>query len=496
MTVTTIVRASRRSSRSSSAATDEVQAASGHPLRRAEGPGPQRWIHTYRLALLTGDAMAGLAVLALVLASGQLSWAIAGLPLAWVAVGALTGAYRPHVLSAGAHDLRAVLLAGLVLLAAVSVLDVAGVTLQRTTAIAAILATTGLASLVRFGTRIMIHAQRRAGRCTQRILVVGEAGPVIEMVERLHRATQAIEPVAVVVPADQVELVHGLGLPICALSESDYETTVAAAEEALADAVLLVPGSGIDTAVWRGVSRACEWHGLQIMFSPGVVDVATSAPFVSVAGVPVLAVPRPGPGGAGQFAKQLVDRAGAGIGMLLVWPLLAAIALAIRLESPGPVLFRQVRVGQNGTLFTMTKFRTMHINAEATLAELRHLNESEGPLFKLRDDPRITRVGKVLRRLSLDELPQLANVVNGTMSLVGPRPPLPREVEEYTRVERRRLLVKPGLTGLWQVGGRSELGWAEAVQLDIGYVESWSLPLDLRIMARTIPAILRRTGAF
>jgi len=300
----------------------------------------------------------------------------------------------------------------------------------------------------------------------------------------------------VVVPAHEAELVQSLGLPVCALSESDPETAVAAAAKHLADAVLLVPGSGIDTGVWRGISRACEWHGLQIMFSPGVVDVATSAPFVSVAGVPVLAVPRPGPGGAGQFAKQFVDRAGAGIGLLVVWPVLAAIALAIRLDSRGPVLFRQVRVGQNGVPFKITKFRTMHIDAEATLAQLRHLNESEGPLFKLRDDPRITRVGKMLRKLSLDELPQLANVVAGAMSLVGPRPPLPNEVEEYTRVERRRLLVKPGLTGLWQVGGRSGLGWAEAVQLDIRYVESWSLPLDLRILARTIPAVLRGTGAY
>ncbi len=495
MTVTTIVRA-RRSLRTSSAATDEVQAASGHTLRRPVGSGPQRWIHTYRVALVTGDAIAGMAVLGLVLASGQFSWAVAGLPLAWVAVGALTGVYRPHVLSAGSHDLRAVLLAGVVLLAAISVLEVAGVTLQRTSVIAAILATTGLASLVRFGTRIMINARRKAGGCTQRILVVGEAGPVTEMVERLHRAARAIEPVAVVVPAHEAELVQSLGLPVCALSESDPETAVAAAEEHLADAVLLVPGSGIDTGVWRGISRACEWHGLQIMFSPGVVDVATSAPFVSVAGVPVLAVPRPGPGGAGQFAKQLVDRAGAGIGLLVVWPVLAAIALAIRLDSRGPVLFRQVRVGQNGVPFKITKFRTMHIDAEATLAQLRHLNESEGPLFKLRDDPRITRVGKMLRKFSLDELPQLANVEAGAMSLVGPRPPLPSEVEEYTRVERRRLLVKPGLTGLWQVGGRSGLGWAEAVQLDIRYVESWSLPLDLRILARTIPAVLRGTGAF
>jgi lipopolysaccharide/colanic/teichoic acid biosynthesis glycosyltransferase len=159
-------------------------------------------------------------------------------------------------------------------------------------------------------------------------------------------------------------------------------------------------------------------------------------------------------------------------------------------------MFRQLRIGANGAPFRIFKFRTMHVNAEQALDELRHLNESEGPLFKLRDDPRVTRVGRVLRKLSLDELPQLANVVAGTMSLVGPRPPLPSEVEAYSRAERRRLLVKPGLTGLWQVGGRSNLCWAEAVQLDIRYVESWSLPLDLRVLARTLPAVVRGTGAF
>ena len=260
--------------------------------------------------------------------------------------------------------------------------------------------------------------------------------------------------------------------------------------------MLLVPGGEIATPVWRGIARACEWHELPLMFSPAIVDVATSAPMVPVAGVPVLAVPRPGPSGAGQFAKQVVDRAGAGIGLLLLAPVLLAIATGDPLRQPGPVLFRQVRVGENGKPFTIFKFRTMRVDAEHVLADLIHLNESEGPLFKLRDDPRVTRVGRVLRKLSVDELPQLANVVSGSMSLVGPRPPLPSEVEEYTRVERRRLLVKPGLTGLWQVGGRSELGWADSVQLDIRYVESWSLPLDLRILARTIPAVVRGTGAY
>ncbi len=460
------------------------------------GAGSRTWIHTYRAALVVGDALSAVSVVGVAIATTHFSWALASLPVAWAVVAALTGAYRPRVLSAGAHDLRTVVLAGVVMLAAISVLEVAGVAVRDTVLVAGILAITVAASLVRFASRLSINARRRNGACSQRVLVVGEATPVAEMVERLRRAARSIVPIAVVVPSHQVDLVRGLGVPVSALSESDPETTVAAAGEHLADAVLLVPGGDIATSVWRGIARACEWHDLQLMFSPAVVDVATSAPMVPVAGVPVLAVPRPGPAGTGQFAKQVVDRLGAGIGLVLIAPLLLAIALAIRFDTPGPAMFRQVRVGANGVPFRIFKFRTMRRDAEQVLAELQHLNESEGPLFKLRRDPRVTRVGQVLRKLSLDELPQLANVFAGSMSLVGPRPPLPHEVDAYTRVERRRLLVKPGLTGLWQVGGRSDLGWAEAVQLDIGYVESWSLPLDLRILARTIPAVIRGTGAF
>jgi lipopolysaccharide/colanic/teichoic acid biosynthesis glycosyltransferase len=166
------------------------------------------------------------------------------------------------------------------------------------------------------------------------------------------------------------------------------------------------------------------------------------------------------------------------------------------MDSPGPVLFRQERVGVNGRSFTMLKFRSMVVDADQQLEALRADNISDGLLFKLRDDPRVTRVGRWLRRLSLDELPQLVNVLTGSMSLVGPRPPLPSEVAAYDSSVRRRLLVKPGLTGLWQVSGRSDLSWDEAVRLDLRYVENWSLVLDLLILWRTGRAVLRRSGAY
>jgi exopolysaccharide biosynthesis polyprenyl glycosylphosphotransferase len=194
--------------------------------------------------------------------------------------------------------------------------------------------------------------------------------------------------------------------------------------------------------------------------------------------------------------KAAFDRIGAGLLLVVASPLLAALAFAVRVGSPGPVLFRQVRVGKNGREFVMYKFRTMHTDAEARLAELRHLNQVDGALFKLRDDPRVTRAGRFLRKFSLDELPQLLNVLTGTMSLVGPRPPLPAEVAVYADDVHRRLAVRPGMTGLWQVSGRSDLPWEEAVRLDLRYVENWSLTLDLVILLRTLSAVTRGAGAY
>jgi lipopolysaccharide/colanic/teichoic acid biosynthesis glycosyltransferase len=175
---------------------------------------------------------------------------------------------------------------------------------------------------------------------------------------------------------------------------------------------------------------------------------------------------------------------------------MALIALAIRLDSPGPVIFRQVRVGKGGRLFTMYKFRTMRVGAEQEQERLRALNEASGPIFKIRNDPRVTRVGRILRRLSLDELPQLVNVLKGEMSLVGPRPPVPSEVEAYKPWQRQRLSAIPGMTGLWQISGRSDLTFDEMCLLDIYYIENWSPLLDLEIMLRTIPRVIMGEGAY
>jgi exopolysaccharide biosynthesis polyprenyl glycosylphosphotransferase len=193
--------------------------------------------------------------------------------------------------------------------------------------------------------------------------------------------------------------------------------------------------------------------------------------------------------------KRAIDALGAAVLLVLAAPILLAAAIAIRMNSSGPIFFRQQRCGLYGRRFTMLKLRTMHADAERRRSELARLNEVDGPTFKIRSDPRTTRVGRFLRRYSLDEIPQLWNVLLGEMSLVGPRPPIPHEVDQYRVVQRRRLSMRPGLTCLWQVNGRNEIGFEDWVRLDLEYIDNWSLILDLRILLRTLPAVLRGTGA-
>ncbi|MBX5491548.1 MAG: sugar transferase [Chloroflexi bacterium] len=241
----------------------------------------------------------------------------------------------------------------------------------------------------------------------------------------------------------------------------------------------------------------CQRSGLRFKLVPDRYELSlNSVELDAINGIPLLSVRDTAIHGWNLFLKRVLDVTIAGAVLLLLAPLWALIALAIRLDSPGPILFRQQRVGRGETRFDLLKFRSMHEHADRIVHELMAINEATGPLFKSRRDPRITRVGRVLRRWSLDELPQLWNVLRGEMSLVGPRPPLPREVAQYEPYHRRRLTVAPGLTGLWQVSGRSELSFEEMVEMDIYYIENWSLGLDLRILLRTIPAVFRGRGAY
>jgi exopolysaccharide biosynthesis polyprenyl glycosylphosphotransferase len=214
------------------------------------------------------------------------------------------------------------------------------------------------------------------------------------------------------------------------------------------------------------------------------------------AGLTLLHVDHPQLSGPRKVLKGLFDRCMAAMALIMLSPMLLAVAVAIRVSDSGPALFAQTRVGKDGRTFKIYKFRTMVVDAEARLSELAPDNDLDGVLFKLRRDPRITPIGARLRKYSVDELPQLINVVKGEMSLVGPRPPLPSEAARYADHVRRRLVVRPGLTGMWQVNGRSDLSWDESVRLDLRYVENWSFALDLQILWKTVSVILRGSGAY
>lgn len=245
----------------------------------------------------------------------------------------------------------------------------------------------------------------------------------------------------------------------------------------------------------RRLGWQLEADGIELVVSSPLADVTSARVHERpVDGLPLMHVEMPDY--SRRAGKRAFDLAGAALGIVLLAPVFGLVALAIRVDDGGPVLFRQTRVGRGGAPFSICKFRTMCVDAEQRLADLRTRNDGAGPLFKLHDDPRVTRVGRFLRRTSLDELPQLWNVLVGTMSLVGPRPALPSEVERYRDFDDRRLLVTPGITGLWQVSGRSDLDWAEGVRLDQYYVENWSFLHDVVILARTLPSVLRSRGAY
>jgi exopolysaccharide biosynthesis polyprenyl glycosylphosphotransferase len=228
-----------------------------------------------------------------------------------------------------------------------------------------------------------------------------------------------------------------------------------------------------------------------------MVDVARPRLTVRpVGGSSMIHVDKPQYDGAKRIQKRVFDVGFALTLLIVVSPVMLLAALAVKLFSKGPVFYRSERIGLDGRPFQMIKFRTMVVDADQRLADVAHLNECDGLLFKIRDDPRVTRVGRFLRSSSIDELPQFINVLRKEMSVVGPRPPLPSEVEGYDDQVRRRLLVRPGITGLWQVSGRSNLSWEEAIRFDLSYVENWSMVKDLVIAMSTIRVVLRRSGAY
>jgi exopolysaccharide biosynthesis polyprenyl glycosylphosphotransferase len=259
---------------------------------------------------------------------------------------------------------------------------------------------------------------------------------------------------------------------------------------------VFVASSAVHPGEMAQVSKTARREGIEVRITANVQEVLSSRVAAQPLGALMTFSLKPvSLTGLQAVAKRSFDMVTTAIAMTLAAPVLGLIALAVKLSSKGPVFFRQERVGYHGRPFTLLKFRTMVVNAEEMLGDLMQHNEASGPLFKMKDDPRVTRVGRFLRKWSLDELPQLWNVLVGDMSLVGPRPPLPREVAQYEDWMMARLEVRPGLTGLWQVSGRSELDFEDYVRLDLFYIENWSLAYDLFIIAKTIPTLVTARGA-
>ena len=462
-----------------------------------------RWAAQHRRRLVGAEVvLAAAAALVVLIAhdgvvppAGGLFWASVSLVLVWPVLLAVTGAYEERTFGIGSDEFHRIGRAGLLLLAGLGFLSYAAeLDLSRGLVVVGVPALALATVVERYGARHLLHRQRLQGRCVKRVVVVGRGGAVLELVDRLSRTSHAgLQVVAAcVTPDDRARVARVVGLPVAGLDD-----VVATAARVQADTIAVTSASETAAQYLRSLSWQLEGTGLELLVAPGLVEVA--GPRLHIRpfdGLPLLAVEQPRFEGWRRVVKTVLDRSVALGALLVLAPLFGALALAVRLTSPGGVFYRQERIGLNGEPFTMLKFRSMVSGADQQVAGLSDGNDADGLLFKMRSDPRVTPVGRWLRRLSLDELPQLVNVLTGTMSLVGPRPPLPQEVARYDSSVSRRLLVKPGLTGLWQISGRSDLPWEEAVRLDLRYVENWSLALDLQILWKTARAVATASGAY
>ena len=469
--------------------------AAPRPTRRAGDLQPvrARWRPRYTAVLVAADL--GLAAAVGALVSGRHDPARSALLLAigLVTVLLIGRVYEHGFIGHGGDELRRGAVAGVALLATASTAAVAfPVPSLRGLVLAGVPFAAAGSILVHGAARLALGRLRRRGRCLQRVVAVGLERSVADLVRSVRLDPgQGFVVVAACVDrsqGDQIEGVPVLGGPA---------EVPRAIVRARADTVVLTAWSDVSQEDLRRLSWDIEGSGVQLLVAPRLTGVtAPRLQLRTVGGVPLLRVDEPEFAGIRRIGKGVLDFALAALVLLVALPVMLLVGLAVRLTSAGPVFFRQQRIGRNGQPFTMHKFRSMYLDAEQRLEALSHLNEHDGPLFKIKDDPRVTRVGVFIRRFSLDELPQLLDVMLGRMSLIGPRPPLPAEVAEYGVDVRRRLRVKPGITGLWQVSGRADLSWEEAVRLDLHYVENWSLLLDLQILLRTARAVLARSGAY
>jgi exopolysaccharide biosynthesis polyprenyl glycosylphosphotransferase len=412
---------------------------------------------------------------------------------AWVLLLNLHRSYDHRVMGHGSEEYKAVATASFQLFGALAVVSYV-LRLDVARGYVAMALPAGMIGLLvsRWLWRKWLTLHRVQGLLSASVLVVGDQAHLAGLIRALNSVPEAGYRVVAACCGDADRSSFG---PIPVLGDESQAAEIA--REIGVTTVACTSSSRFGADGLRRLGWALEGQNVNLVVAPGLTDVAGPRVLTRpVAGLSLLHVEEPVFQGLRLVVKTTFDRCVAAFLLILLSPLFAFIAVRIKSDRKGPVFYRQERVGKDSTAFPMLKFRTMLVGAEAMLPSLKDRSDAQGPLFKLRDDPRITPFGVKLRRYSLDELPQLINVLRGEMSLVGPRPPLPSEVESYSHDVRRRLLVKPGMTGLWQINGRSDLSWDESVRFDLYYVENWSVMSDLTILWRTGRAVMNASGAY
>jgi exopolysaccharide biosynthesis polyprenyl glycosylphosphotransferase len=416
------------------------------------------------------------------------------LPLTWSLILWGHGAYDRRYLGVGTDEFKRIVRGSWTVVAIVAFLAFTTKTdVSRLSVGVALVGTLLYLLVLRYAARRILYVLRGRGRATHRLLLVGTLPEALEVHAAITR-----NPSAGLVPVG-IHLIEGYApppgqvTPVPVYAGRDVLTLV---REVTADTIAICGSASSAPGELRRLAWQLEGTGVDLVVAPQLTDIAGPRVHIRpVEGLPLLYVEEPTLSGVAWLIKNVMDRVVALVSLLVLTPIFLLIAIAIRLSDPGPILFSQPRVGREGKTFRVWKFRTMYVDAEDRQAALVDQNESDGLMFKIKDDPRVFPVGRFLRAASLDELPQLANILLGEMSLVGPRP-LPAEDGDFLGDVRRRLLVRPGLTGLWQVSGRSDLSWDDAVRLDLYYVDNWSLVLDLLVVWRTFGVVLRRKGAY
>jgi exopolysaccharide biosynthesis polyprenyl glycosylphosphotransferase len=423
-----------------------------------------------------------------------------GLVTSWLGILAVFHVRSPRVVGSGPEEYRRIATATLRLFGLIAIAALL-LHVELARLYLAIAFPTGLLGLLltRWMWRRVLARKRARGLCRTAVLVVGAEHSVRNLARTFDRGTaDGYNVVGVCIPAhhrssDDTITVDGRSIPVL----GDEHDVVDAIGRSGADTVAVTATEHLGHHGLREMVWDLEQLDVDLVVAPGMMDV--SGPRLEmrpVAGLPLIHVEKPRYHGANRFGKTSFDLVFAIVALILLSPLMLFAAVAVKLTSRGPVLYRSERMGMDGRPFPMLKFRSMVAEADTHSATLSGHNEGAGVLFKLRDDPRVTRVGRVMRKYSIDELPQFINVLRREMSVVGPRPPLRVEVESYENEVHRRLLVKPGVTGLWQVSGRSDLSWEDSVRLDLSYVENWSMVGDMLIIAKTLKAVASHDGAY